>query len=159
MKILTIDRAKCTGCGACQMICSIAKKGTVMPSDARIRIRRAGGIDTQYAVVCQHCAEPVCVSACMRGIIDKDPGTGVISRRTEDCFACAACRVMCPVGAVTYDRDQEAFVTCDLCGGDPVCVKVCPTQALRFEDVHQASLDLRSKYAQNLLNPTEGGVN
>jgi len=155
MKILSIDRKKCNGCGACQAICSLVKKEQMRPSESRIRVRRVGGPDTQYASVCQHCAEPVCVSACMRGIIDKDPATGIVSRKVEDCFTCAACRVMCPIGAVVYDSDLDAFVTCDFCGGDPVCAKVCPTGALRYEDVSEASSDFRNKYARSVFAPTE----
>jgi Fe-S-cluster-containing hydrogenase component 2 len=91
----------------------------------------------------------------MRGIISKDPETGVVSRKTEDCFQCAACAVMCPVGAVVLDHKENAFVTCDLCGGDPLCVKVCGTGALRFEDVEAAIEVKRSRYAQMVLGEEE----
>lgn len=155
MKILSIDRERCSGCGACQILCSLAKKGSVDPAESRIRIRRAGGADTQYPSVCQHCAEPVCVSACMRGIIDKDPATGVVRRRQEDCFACAACMVMCPHGAVVYDHDLDAFDTCDFCGGAPVCAAVCPTGALRYEEPGSASASLRGKYAARFFGRAE----
>lgn len=155
MKVLSIDRTKCSGCGACQVICSLVKKRGGYPSESRIRIRRAGGTDTQHVSVCQHCAEPVCVSACMRGIIDKDPVTGVVSRKQEDCFSCAACKVMCPHGAVVYDSGLDAFDTCDLCGGDPACVRVCPTGALRYEDLSAASSDFRNRYAQHVLQAAE----
>jgi ferredoxin len=42
-------------------------------------------------------------------------------------------------------------VTCDLCGGDPLCVKVCENGALRFEDVEAAISEKRSRYAQMAL--------
>lgn len=155
MKVLTINRSQCNGCGACQMVCSLTKKNGLCPSESRIRVRRVGGTETQYVCVCQHCAEPVCVSACMRGIIDKDPVTGVVTRKQEDCFTCAACKVMCPHGAVTYDSTIDAFVTCDLCGGDPACIKVCPTGALRYEDLSEASSDFRNQYAQRVLHAKE----
>ena len=91
----------------------------------------------------------------MRGIIDKDPVTGVVSRKQEDCFSCAACKVMCPHGAVVYDSGLDAFDTCDLCGGDPACVRVCPTGALRYEDLSAASSDFRNRYAQHVLQAAE----
>ena len=161
MKILTFDQSKCDGCGACQAVCSLAKKGKIQPSEARIRIKQAkdaGGEVSLRAVHCQHCAEPVCVTACMRGIITKDPATGLVNRKTEDCFRCAACAVMCPVGAVVLDRDMEAFVTCDLCGGDPLCVQVCRTGALRFEDVEAAIEEKRTRYAQMALMEEEAMI-
>lgn len=154
MKILTFDQSKCDGCGACQALCSLAKTGAVRPSEARIRLKRAD--DVLRAVYCQHCTEPVCVTACMRGIISKDPETDLVTRKTEDCFRCAACAVMCPVGAVVLDHKENAFVTCDLCGGDPLCVKVCHTGALQYEDVAAAIEEKRSRYAQMVL-AGEGG--
>lgn len=155
MKILTYDQSKCNNCGACQVICSLEKKGKIQPSESRIHIRTAEGPDALSAAVCQHCTEPVCVTACMRGIIEKDSVTGKVKRKSEDCFCCAACNVMCPVGAVVYDRDSNAFVTCDFCEGDPVCVKVCPTHALRYEEIGKASETLRNQYAQKALGELE----
>lgn len=151
MKILSIDRTKCNGCGLCQNVCSLVKKQKVQPSESRIRIRRVGGRETEYAAVCQHCAEPVCVSACLKGIIDKDPVTGVVSRNTDGCFACAACAVMCPMDAIVHDTDMDAFVTCDTCGGDPVCVKVCPTGALSYGEASEISRAIRNKNGVRLF--------
>lgn len=155
MKVLTFDQSRCTRCGACQAVCSLAKKGAAQPSEARIHIRGAEGPEALRAAVCQHCASPVCVTACMRGIIHKNPVTGVVSRKTEDCFRCAACLVLCPVGAVAFDHGADAFVTCDLCGGDPACVQACPTGALRYEDPEEASGALRYQYARKTLGDAE----
>ena len=145
MKILTFDQSKCISCGACQVICSVEKKGRVQPAESRIHLSSSDGPDALRLAVCQHCTEPVCVSACMRGIISKNPETGRVERKYEDCFRCAACKVMCPVGAVVFDHDVNAFLTCDLCGGDPVCAKVCPTKAICFQDVTEASMSLRNQ--------------
>ena len=54
MKILTVDKTKCNGCGACQVLCSAVKKNKVQPSESRIRIRRSGDPDVQNVSVCQH---------------------------------------------------------------------------------------------------------
>ncbi len=151
MKTLFIDRTRCNGCGACQAVCALVKRGAQMPQQARIRVRRAGGPAAGYVTVCQHCAQPVCLTACMRGIIDQDPATGLVTRRTQGCFTCAACKVMCPSDSIVYDSLLDAFVTCDLCGGDPPCAKACPTGALRYEDQAAASEQLRQKYAQAAL--------
>ena len=163
MKLLTFDQSKCNNCGACTIVCSLVKKDAFVPGEARIRIETAGDEQPLRAVVCQHCEDPICVTACMRGIIHKDPDTGVVLRKTEDCFRCAACHVMCPEGAAVLDHELQAFVTCDLCGGRPVCAGVCPTGALRYEDVHEMSAAMRTQYArQALFSPgllvKKGGV-
>ena len=151
MKLLTYDQTKCNFCGACQIVCSLSKKDRIDPAQARIRIQTAGDTVPLRAVVCQHCEEPVCVTACMRGIIEKDKETGLVKRRFEDCFRCAACHVMCPIGAAVLDEDLKAFVTCDLCCGDPLCVKICPTGALRYENAEESSENLRNQYARMAL--------
>ena len=169
MKILTFDQSRCTNCGICRIVRSLVKKGEFRPEASRIRIELsdladnvpAGQNPALRAVVCQHCAKPACVTACMRGIIHKDPATGVVLRNWEDCFRCAACQVMCPVGAPLEDGEMKAFVTCDLCtaeresgglpGEEPLCSALCPTGALRYEDVQAASAALREQYARRML--------
>lgn len=145
MKLLCIDREKCSGCGACQALCSLGKRGQVRPAEGRIRIRRAAGVPGRYAVYCQHCADPECVKACLKTIIRKE--NGLVLRDFQGCFACSACEVSCPVGAVVYDSGLDAYMTCDLCGGDPLCVKVCPTGALQFLEASEASAARRGAYA------------
>ena len=152
MKILTFDQSKCDGCKLCQGICALRKTGEVCLPDARVRIQTEPVLRAAY---CQHCAEPTCVTACMRGIISKGED-GRVVRKTEDCFRCAACAVMCPVGAVVLDEQENAFVTCDLCGGDPVCVKICPTGALKYEDVEKTIAEKRNSYARMAMQDMMG---
>ena len=151
MKILSIDRTKCSGCGICQSSCALARKRALQPCEARIQVRQAGGRETEYVSFCQHCAEPVCVSACLKGIIDKDLKTGIVGRETDRCFECAACSLLCPMGAVVHDTSLNAFVTCDACGGDPVCVRACPTGALSYGEPSQISSNVRSESGLRLF--------
>ena len=150
MKRIVFDPVKCGLYGACMAACSAVKKGRIDLAQSRIRIETAGSCKPLRAAVCAQCEEPVCVTACMRGIIGKEE-SGRVTRRYEDCFRCAACLVSCPVGAVLEDKDMKAFIACDLCGKDggedPLCVRVCLNGALRFEEEAAASADLRSSYA------------
>ena len=154
MKRIVFDPAKCSLCGACMAACSAVKKGRIDLAQSRIRIETAGSRKPLRAAVCAQCEEPACVTACMRGIIDKEE-SGRVTRRYEDCFRCAACLVSCPVSAVLEDQDMKAFIACDLCGKDggeePLCVRVCLKGALRFEEEAAASADLRSSYAVRMF--------
>ena len=155
MKRIVFDPVKCDLCGACMAACSVVKKGRIDLPQSRIRIETAGSRKPLRAAVCAQCEEPACVTACMRGIIEKEE-SGRVTRRYEDCFRCAACLVSCPVGAVLEDPDMKAFISCDLCGKDgsgedPLCVRVCLGGALRFEEEAAASADLRSSYAVKMF--------
>lgn len=146
MKMICIDRDKCSGCGACQVVCALEKTGSACPAESRIQLRRTAGVRLQYVTCCQHCADPECLKACLKTIIRKENGR--VLRRFDGCFACSACAVACPIGAVVYDSGLDAYMTCDLCGGDPLCCKVCPTGALRYEEPAASSVERRSAYAR-----------
>lgn len=153
MKMICVDRSKCNGCGACQTICSLTKKGSIHPTESRMQLRRAGGVQLQYTTYCQHCADPACLKACLKTIIRKEGE--LVVRNFEGCFACSACAVACPMGAVVYDSGVDAYLTCDQCGGDPLCVKICPTGALSFAEPAQSSVERRSSYAEKRHDPKE----
>lgn len=156
MKRIAFDPLRCSFCGACMAACALIKAGKPDLSQSRIRIETAGSCVPLRAAVCRHCEEPACVTACMRGIIDKDAETGLVTRRHEGCFRCAACAVNCPVGACVQDEALNAFTACDLCGGDPLCVRVCLSGALRLEDDAQTSSELRSNYAAKMFEGNPG---
>ena len=49
----------------------------------------------------------------------------------EECIGCGTCAEKCPKKVVRL-RDGKSYI-CDTCDGDPMCVKVCPQNALTFE--------------------------
>ena len=56
------------------------------------------------------------------------------------------CVVACPFGNIYFDSVSTYPVKCDLCGGDPRCVKFCPSGAiswvpLRPEEVNTLPVD------------------
>jgi Fe-S-cluster-containing dehydrogenase component len=42
------------------------------------------------------------------------------------------CILACPFGAPSFDPIERVTMKCDLCGGDPECVKLCSSEALKF---------------------------
>jgi Fe-S-cluster-containing hydrogenase component 2 len=65
--------------------------------------------------------------------IDESTGARIID--STKCTGCKLCIQACPQypdSAIMYDPERNICVKCDLCGGDPLCVKFCPEAALSF---------------------------
>lgn len=126
---------KCTGCRICELACSTAKENTINPRKARIHVVTAYPGILDNAVVCRQCEKPPCVGVCPVGALSIDEKTRAILVDESTCTGCERCEDACPYGAVTmhqYDRNKTATI-CDLCHGDPACVKWCPFAALELK--------------------------
>lgn len=133
-KKIVIDHDRCTGCMICSQACSLVKTGTINPASARIRIVDWEDTGVTVPVVCQHCAEPVCLPACPEGAISQDRETGVVRIDSKTCISCQECRKVCPFGGPVFSPFEKQVLLCDHCGGEPTCVIVCPTAALLYQE-------------------------
>jgi len=117
-----IDRTKCTGCLICEITCSLVHTGQVQREASAIRVK-FGHLDhdLHQPVVCRQCKKMMCLKS-----EDKKTDEDLKQRffwksgnnRKNDCafnalFACG-----------------EQLIHCDLCHGEPECIKSCPTGAL-----------------------------
>jgi len=143
--VLVIDFDKCTGCRACEIACSLANCGEANPEKSRIRIVKVNEIAKiiPVPVVCMHCENPPCETVCPMSAIFTDPSTKSRRINEEKCIGCSACVYACPFGAIVVDRSTGYAFTCNLCNSDPVCVKFCPTEALRYINSDEVSMRLK----------------
>jgi Fe-S-cluster-containing hydrogenase component 2 len=125
MKVLIVDPKKCVECGLCELACSYSKEHKFTPRRARIRIV------PRNIIVCRHCKKPICIDACKFGAITKDELTGAVLINDQKCVGCRACIPACPFGGILL-TPEGTVVKCDLCGGDPECVKHCYFNAIRW---------------------------
>ena len=126
VKFIFSDTDRCTGCGLCEIICSWHKEGVFNPLKSRIRTVRLGFAD--IAAACRMCEDPPCVPQCpSRALTQREDG--VIEVDEERCDGCGWCAEVCPYGAINIHPKKTALI-CDMCGGDPECIKACPTDAL-----------------------------
>ena len=133
-KSLMVDRARCTGCHSCVFACSLHHEQHVRPSTARIHIRRYNGL-VDVPLICWHCADAPCVTACPvtpSRAIEKNKETNVVQFTDEKrCLgaSCNKCIEACPAQYLRRHPETGKPLFCDLCGGDPQCVKACNRQA------------------------------
>jgi Fe-S-cluster-containing hydrogenase component 2 len=80
--------------------------------------------------LCHQCGNPFCLKVCPHGAIEKKDDIVTIDR--EKCTGCKMCQKYCPYDAIVI-KDKKAY-KCELCGGDPQCVRVCSTGAISVCD-------------------------
>lgn len=143
-KVITCEIEKCTGCQICDLVCSAKKEKAFNPSLSRIRTIRIEP-DFNMASVCRLCEDPTCVKSCPKNALQKSEEKGIITVIKERCSGCDWCIQGCEFGAILLLPKEKVVAICDLCDGDPECVKACPKEALKFATRNQISQRNRLK--------------
>lgn len=96
--------------------------------------------------VCKHCEHSGCLEACPTGAIVRT-NVGSVLVQSDVCNGCGYCVVSCPFGVVDRREPDGRAFKCTFCydrqsaGMIPACAKACPTQSIRFGELH----DLREE--------------
>lgn len=140
---LVFDPERCTGCRSCEAACSLRHYGEASYAKSFIRHVFDPALGTFQAIFCLHCEEPLCAAVCPSKAIEKCED-GVVRIDRVRCVGCKTCIYACPLSAPLFDESLRSSVKCDLCGGDPECVKFCSSGALRTYP-REVALKLRGK--------------
>ena len=160
MKYIVVDYDKCRGCNSCTLACSFYKTNTFNTMKANLSIASFPEFNLRFPVVCQQCLQPVCMEVCPAQAIYRDKETGAMIINGDLCIGCKMCIMTCPVGSPRVDSDSSTVTKCDLCGGDPNCVKYCGYGALQFITVEEATMRQRNTSAKRIaaiLNELRSG--
>jgi len=130
MQALKFSSDRCTACQACQVACSVSHNGAYNYHRTRIVIE-AEYPATIKATVCKQCKKPMCVKSCPTGSLTQQED-GMVAFDESLCTKCYLCVEGCPFDAMFIDEATGLPMKCDLCGGDPQCVKHCYTKAIRW---------------------------
>ena len=151
---LVVNYEKCTGCRLCEMGCSMYHGLGANPEKSRVRvIKLEGEADVvSIPVKCMMCEDAPCILVCPVGAISTDAKTGARKVDKEKCIGCSACVYVCPFGAVMLDREVGYSLICDLCEGDPMCVKLCAWEAIQYIRSDEVSTKLKRVRASKLLD-------
>lgn len=160
-KVITFDPDICSGCLRCMTTCSTYNNGATSISKSRIHIIRHEGHAITRAdeeddlifdvITCQQCEKPYCSYFCSTLAIERNKDTGAMAIDYDRCIGCRMCMVGCPFGANLYDSNKNQVIKCELCDGDPQCVKFCPTGALQFLPKKLIHLPKRDRLARMMI--------
>ena len=133
---IAVNPEGCTGCRACEMICSLNHFGECNPELSAVRVVRneGQGLAEPLPLVCQQCDEPACMDACPANAISKSEDSGLLKVDPDACTGCGECMSACPAGCIFLDADEEKAIACDLCGGEPQCVHMCHSGSLQMSE-------------------------
>ena len=154
--VVIIDSSKCTACRMCEVACSLRNSEECNPERSRIRaiIKENDGRINVVPSTCMQCETAMCMHVCPNNAIQRNSETGSLAIDDRKCIGCSACSYACPFGACYVDRIWRRAVTCDQCGGDPSCVKVCPTGALEYVSEDRVNIKRKRIGAEHLVGLT-----
>jgi len=130
IKTINIDADKCSGCRACEAICSAfhasPRYSSTNPEKSRIRVVFDAANNIYVPVMAGEYTKSEC------------NGRLVYTIDGKEYEECAFCRASCPSRSLFVDPDSHLPLKCDMCEEEPlpepVCVQVCLSDALTFEE-------------------------
>ncbi len=147
LKRIIVFPDKCTGCRLCESVCSLVNEGVVRPFKSRVRVVKVKDGLANMPIICHQCLKAPCAEQCPVNAISSREGVVVVDRQA--CIGCGVCVTACPFGAVTMI--DGAVLKCELCGGDPACVKYCAAKAIQFIEVSRAAEVRQQEHALKAL--------
>ena len=138
MKIVSVDPERCVGCRNCEYACSFKQTADFERHDSRIRVNIYPEELVCIPLACVHCSEPYCLEICPAGAIRRDVDSGIVEIDRNRCVGCKMCMMACPFGCISFDIKEQVSNKCDLCQGEPNCVKYCTSGALQYVDLEDA---------------------
>ncbi|MDH7577128.1 MAG: 4Fe-4S dicluster domain-containing protein [Bacillota bacterium] len=147
-KVLMLDPEKCTACRMCELACSFFHEKEFRPSVSRINVLTWESDGISVPMMCLQCDAAACLKVCPSGALSCSKETGALIVDNEKCIRCKMCLSACPFGNTTYDAATNKILKCDLCGGDPQCVKFCPSGAVTYVEAMKGTLLKKKTYAE-----------
>jgi Fe-S-cluster-containing hydrogenase component 2 len=138
---ITARKERCSGCGICRLACSLYHDGECNPSLSRIGLKRDFLSLDFEPYSCVQCDWPSCFFECPAGAVKIDAKRGARYIDPDACTGCGRCAKACPLmpemDVIRFRRSgkKKIFFKCDLCRGrpgGPVCVQMCPRNALEL---------------------------
>lgn len=152
---IVVNSELCRGCRICELACSFFNFGEFNPKRSRVRVAKLEEFGIDVPIVCRQCKKCICIVNCPEDALEKNEKTGAIIVNEEECTGCGVCVEACPFGAISLDPKNGLANVCNLCNGDPKCLRWCPSNVFTYTK----SLDImaqkkRIQYARTSSKPT-----
>ncbi len=122
---LHADSARCSGCRACQVACSLHLFAENNPKKSALAIVPHFPDPGTYEVrTCTQCG--TCADVCPTEAIHQNE-QGAYYILAEECDGCLACQAACPEEVIFTHAEMSAPFKCDACGD---CIAVCGMDVL-----------------------------
>jgi anaerobic carbon-monoxide dehydrogenase iron sulfur subunit len=159
-KVLIIDPFKCDGCKECEKACASRHAGYRRIAGTRIEVKGTGTGDENFFVpfACQQCVDPPCMAVCPKNAITRDLDLGRVVLDIKLCVGCKMCVSACPTGSMTFAHDFGYPYKCELCDGDPQCVRVCEKKALEYVEPHRFQRQRAEQMGARFYGALTGGT-
>lgn len=165
---MVIDLRKCIACQACTAACKVENRVPSGHYRTWVTEFETGTYPTVRKVflpqLCNHCAEPACVSVCPTGATFKRED-GIVVVDDTVCWGCGYCINACPYDKRFFNPVTKVADKCTLCahrldrGLPPACVETCVGGARVAGDVNDPKSQVSKLLAQfptNVLRPSKG---
>jgi Fe-S-cluster-containing hydrogenase component 2 len=124
MRVVTAKAGLCSGCKACQALCSLTQFKENNPKKSALRIIGLFPEPGVYEInICSQCG--TCARECPVEAIQATDAAYVID--ADLCTGCGLCVQACPTGSMVRHAAVNAPIKCVSCGE---CVEYCPRRAL-----------------------------
>ncbi len=156
-KALVYYPDKCTACRDCEIACSFKYHGEFNPAKSRINVSIFLEDAFYLPAACYQCDNPGCATVCPTGALHLPKNeNGVVQYNPNKCIGCRMCTLGCPFGVIHYLADTGKVQKCDLCEGDPECVKFCVPGAIVYKETAEGLSAKRKAYAREVQKSQEG---
>jgi Fe-S-cluster-containing dehydrogenase component/formate-dependent nitrite reductase membrane component NrfD len=156
-----IDQDRCIGCHACTVACKEEHQIPVGVFRTWVKHIEKGEFphtSRHFGVMrCNHCDDSPCTEICPTSALFRR-GDGIVDFDNRRCIGCKACMQACPYDALYIDPNNNTAAKCNFCVHrvemrlEPVCVIVCPTQAILAGDLDNPASEVSRTVANKKVS-------
>jgi Fe-S-cluster-containing hydrogenase component 2 len=90
------------------------------------------------------------MESCPTNAISRNNETGAMIVEEQACVGCRVCNMACPIGGINLDPINNLAFKCELCDGDPECVKYCDIEALTYVPLDKLDSSMKRSKSQKI---------